>query len=34
MADYLVRAVTGPREGIKKTLEEGAQKVQEIAARP
>jgi len=34
MADYLVRAMTGPREGIKKTLEEGAQKVQEIAARP
>lgn len=34
MADYLVRAMTGPRENIKKTLEEGAQKVHEIAARP
>jgi ABC-type glycerol-3-phosphate transport system substrate-binding protein len=34
MADYLVRAVTGPRENIKKTLEEGAQKVHDIAARP
>lgn len=34
MADYLVRAVTGPRENIKKTLEEGSQKVHDIAARP
>jgi len=31
--DYLVRAVTGPRESIKATLEEGAQKTGEIAAR-
>ncbi len=34
MADYLVRAVTGSRENIKKTLEEGSQKVHDIAARP
>lgn len=34
MADYFVRAVTGSRENIKKTLEEGAKKVHDIAARP
>jgi len=34
MADYLVRAVTGSREDIRKTLEEGSQKVHDIAARP
>ena len=32
--DYMVKAVTGPREGIKGTLEEGAKKMSEIAARP
>ncbi|HTU02464.1 MAG TPA: extracellular solute-binding protein [Candidatus Sulfotelmatobacter sp.] len=32
-ADYLVRAVTGPRESIKKTLEEAGQKMREIAMR-
>jgi multiple sugar transport system substrate-binding protein len=31
--DYMVKAVTGPREGIKATLAEGAQKMGEIAAR-
>ncbi len=31
--DYLVKAVTGPREGIKATLEEGAKKASEVAAR-
>ena len=31
--DYLVRAVTGPRENIKATLEEGAKHTSEIAAR-
>jgi spermidine/putrescine-binding protein len=33
LADYLVRAVTGPRDNIKKTLEEASQKMHEIAAR-
>ncbi len=32
--DYMVKAVTGPREGIKPTLEEGAKAMSEIAARP
>jgi ABC-type glycerol-3-phosphate transport system substrate-binding protein len=32
--DYMVKAVTGPREGIKATLEEGAKAMSEIAARP
>jgi ABC-type glycerol-3-phosphate transport system substrate-binding protein len=33
LADYLVRAVTGPKENIKKTLEEAGQKMREIAMR-
>ena len=33
MADYLVRGVTGSRDGIGKTLSEAAQKAHEIAAR-
>jgi len=33
LADYLVRAVIGPRENIKKTLEEASQKMREIAMR-
>ncbi len=32
--DHMVRAVIGPREHIKATLEEGAKKMGEIAARP
>ncbi len=34
LADYLVRAVTGPKENIKKTLDEAGQKMREIAMRP
>jgi len=33
-ADYLVRAVMGPRDNISKTLAELAQKIEEIARRP